>query len=114
MTAGAWRSQDQGQGLAKRPGDGIELELDVGQQAMQFIFKPGFSTATKVTSVSGRGVGMDVVKTNIEKIGGTVDLQSVEGKGSGFLSRFRLRWRLCPRLSSNAGRALCHTADLRG
>lgn len=54
------------------------------QQINQYIFKPGFSTAAKVTAVSGRGVGMDVVKTNIEKIGGTVDMQSTEGKGSRF------------------------------
>ena len=54
------------------------------QQILQLIFKPGFSTAEKVTSVSGRGVGMDVVKTNIEKIGGTVDLTSQVGKGSVF------------------------------
>ncbi|MDX9690278.1 MAG: chemotaxis protein CheW [Alphaproteobacteria bacterium] len=60
------------------------------QQIIQYIFKPGFSTATKVTAVSGRGVGMDVVKTNIEKIGGTVDLQSVEGKGSRFLIKIPL------------------------
>jgi len=54
------------------------------QQILQLIFKPGFSTAEKITSVSGRGVGMDVVKTNIEKIGGTVDLTSHVGKGSTF------------------------------
>ena len=54
------------------------------QQILQFIFKPGFSTAEKVTSVSGRGVGMDVVRTNIEKIGGTVELTSEVGKGSTF------------------------------
>lgn len=52
------------------------------KQIAQFIFAPGFSTAEKVTSVSGRGVGMDVVKTNIQKIGGTIDLDSVWGKGS--------------------------------
>jgi two-component system, chemotaxis family, sensor kinase CheA len=46
------------------------------------VFLPGFSTAEKVTSVSGRGVGLDVVKTNVEKIGGTVDLQSVSGQGT--------------------------------
>ena len=46
-------------------------------QLQRFIFRPGFSTATVVTAVSGRGVGMDVVKTNIEKIGGTIDLKSV-------------------------------------
>lgn len=54
------------------------------QQIIQFIFRPGFSTAEKVTSVSGRGVGMDVVRTNIEKIGGTVELDSIPGKGSTF------------------------------
>ena len=46
------------------------------------IFLPGFSTAEKVTNVSGRGVGMDVVKTNIEKIGGTVDVDSRPGQGT--------------------------------
>ena len=53
-------------------------------QILQFIFRAGFSTAEKVTSVSGRGVGMDVVRTNIEKIGGTIDLKSIQGKGSTF------------------------------
>ncbi|MFO0109480.1 MAG: chemotaxis protein CheA, partial [Alphaproteobacteria bacterium] len=53
-------------------------------QIMQFIFRAGFSTAEKVTSVSGRGVGMDVVRTNIEKIGGTIELKSTAGKGSTF------------------------------
>jgi two-component system, chemotaxis family, sensor kinase CheA len=54
------------------------------QQIHMFIFKAGFSTADQVTSLSGRGVGMDVVRTNIEKIGGSIDLKSVEGKGSVF------------------------------
>ncbi len=54
------------------------------QQIMRHIFHAGFSTAEKVTSVSGRGVGMDVVRTNIEKIGGTVELDSTYGKGSTF------------------------------
>ena len=49
---------------------------DDRQQIQQFIFRPGFSTAEAVTNVSGRGVGMDVVRTNIEKIGGTVELRS--------------------------------------
>ncbi len=53
-------------------------------QIQKFIFHPGFSTAEKITSVSGRGVGMDVVRSNIEKIGGTIDMNSVEGKGSTF------------------------------
>ncbi|MFO1242253.1 MAG: chemotaxis protein CheW [Rickettsiales bacterium] len=61
-----------------------EIEQMSEQQIMQFIFRAGFSTAEKVTSVSGRGVGMDVVRTNIEKIGGTVELQSKVGFGSTF------------------------------
>ncbi len=60
------------------------------QQIHQFIFNPGFSTAEKVTAVSGRGVGMDVVLTNIEKIGGSVDLKSIEGKGSTFTIKIPL------------------------
>jgi two-component system chemotaxis sensor kinase CheA len=46
------------------------------------IFLPGFSTARKITNVSGRGVGMDVVKINVEKIAGTVDVQSAPGVGT--------------------------------
>ena len=51
-------------------------------QIHKFIFAPGFSTAASVTSVSGRGVGMDVVRTNIDQIGGTIDVKSVAGEGS--------------------------------
>ncbi|MFN8573764.1 MAG: chemotaxis protein CheA [Gemmatimonadaceae bacterium] len=51
-------------------------------QVLRLIFEPGFSTAEKITNVSGRGVGMDVVRSNIEKIGGTVDLTSREGQGT--------------------------------
>ncbi|GIK97701.1 MAG: hypothetical protein BroJett029_19100 [Alphaproteobacteria bacterium] len=67
-----------------------ELEQMSVQQIQQFIFKAGFSTAAKVTSVSGRGVGMDVVRSNIEKIGGTVELRSTEGKGSTFVIKIPL------------------------
>jgi two-component system chemotaxis sensor kinase CheA len=67
-----------------------ELESMTDQQIQQFIFKAGFSTAAKVTSVSGRGVGMDVVKTNIEKIGGTVEMRSTEGKGTTFVIKIPL------------------------
>src|SRR5437879_5512770 len=49
---------------------------------VNLIFLPGFSTADRITTVSGRGVGMDVVKTNIERIGGTVDLHSGLGQGT--------------------------------
>jgi two-component system chemotaxis sensor kinase CheA len=67
-----------------------ELESYSDQQAMQLIFKPGLSTAEKITSVSGRGVGMDVVKTNIEKIGGSIDIKSTYGKGTTFTIKIPL------------------------
>jgi len=59
-----------------------ELETMSEKQIAQFIFAAGFSTAEKVTAVSGRGVGMDVVRTNIQKIGGAIELDSTWGKGS--------------------------------
>lgn len=65
-------------------------------QILQFIFAPGFSTAAKVTAVSGRGVGMDVVKNNIEKISGTVELDSEVGKGSKFTIRIPLTLAIMP------------------
>ena len=67
-----------------------DLETMSEQQILQFIFKAGFSTAEKVTAVSGRGVGMDVVRTNIEKIGGQVELRSQSGKGSTFTIKIPL------------------------
>jgi two-component system chemotaxis sensor kinase CheA len=67
-----------------------ELAEMTDQQVQRLIFHAGLSTAEKVTAVSGRGVGMDVVRSNIEKIGGTVDLKSVEGKGSTFIIKIPL------------------------
>ena len=67
-----------------------DMEMLSDQQIMQFIFKPGFSTAETVTAVSGRGVGMDVVRTNIEKIGGTIELTSTPGEGSCFTIKIPL------------------------
>ena len=91
---------DDGRGLnverirAKAVANGLATEAEMDQMAerqiLQFIFRPGFSTAEKVTSVSGRGVGMDVVRTNIEKIGGTIELQSVAGKGTSFTIKIPL------------------------
>jgi two-component system chemotaxis sensor kinase CheA len=52
------------------------------REAINLIFLPGFSTAEKVTDVSGRGVGMDAVKSSLQKLGGTVEIQSVAGKGT--------------------------------
>ncbi|WP_334442262.1 hybrid sensor histidine kinase/response regulator [Bradyrhizobium sp. AZCC 1610] len=83
---------DNGRGLnterikAKAVSNGLvseaELEKMTEAQIHKFIFAPGFSTAATVTSVSGRGVGMDVVRTNIDQIGGTIDIKSVAGEGS--------------------------------
>ena len=83
---------DNGRGLnterikAKAISNGLvseaELEKMTEAQIHKFIFAPGFSTAAAITSVSGRGVGMDVVRTNIDQIGGTIDVKSVAGEGS--------------------------------
>jgi two-component system, chemotaxis family, sensor kinase CheA len=62
------------------------------------IFLPGFSTAEKITNVSGRGVGMDVVKTNIEKIGGLVDIHSAKGKGTTVRVKIPLTLAIIPAL----------------
>ncbi len=70
--------------LEKKLATEAELADMSDSQIQKFIFHPGFSTAEKITSVSGRGVGMDVVRSNIEKIGGTIDMVSIEGKGSTF------------------------------
>ncbi|WP_339714398.1 chemotaxis protein CheW [uncultured Sneathiella sp.] len=67
-----------------------ELESMSKQQIQNFIMRAGFSTAEKVTNVSGRGVGMDVVRSNIEKIGGTIALTSEEGEGSTFTIKIPL------------------------
>ncbi|MEO9526247.1 chemotaxis protein CheW [Roseibium sp.] len=73
---------------------GLATEAEVDKmtdaQIHKFIFAAGFSTAAQVTSVSGRGVGMDVVRNNIELIGGTVDLRSTQGKGSSFIIKIPL------------------------
>ncbi len=64
----------------------------------QLIFAPGFSTAASVTNVSGRGVGMDVVKTNIEKIGGTVDIQTQPQVGTSVKLKIPLTLAIIPAL----------------
>jgi two-component system, chemotaxis family, sensor kinase CheA len=73
-------------GLATEP----EIAAMTDQQIQQYIFRAGFSTAEKVTSVSGRGVGMDVVRSNMEKIGGAIEMKSIEGKGSTFTIKIPL------------------------
>jgi len=70
----------------------------VEQELLQLIFLPGFSTAAAVTNVSGRGVGMDVVKTNVEKIGGKVEIDSRPGKGTTLRMRIPLTLAIIPAL----------------
>ncbi|MEM9656172.1 MAG: chemotaxis protein CheW, partial [Actinomycetota bacterium] len=66
--------------------------------AVQLIFMPGFSTAASVTNVSGRGVGMDVVRTNIEKIGGSVEVRTEFGRGTTFKMKIPLTLAIVPAL----------------
>lgn len=68
------------------------------RDAVLLVFQPGFSTAQKVSNVSGRGVGMDVVKTSIEKIGGTVDIQSQKGQGTTIRVKIPLTLAIIPAL----------------
>ena len=85
---------DDGRGLAldriraKALSRGFATEAELAAmteaQLHQLIFRPGFSTAAEITSVSGRGVGLDVVKTNIERIGGSIELHSKPGEGCCF------------------------------
>lgn len=72
-------------------------------EIFNLIFLPGFSTAEKVTNVSGRGVGMDVVRTNVERIGGTVDVQSTRGQGTTVRVRIPLTLAIIPALVVTCG-----------
>lgn len=73
------------------------------REACNLIFSPGFSTAAKVTNVSGRGVGMDVVKTNIEKIGGSVDIATEPGKSTSVKIKIPLTLAIIPALVVTSG-----------
>ena len=91
---------DDGRGLdterikAKAIAQGLTTEAEIEKlseaQIHKFIFVAGFSTAAAVTSVSGRGVGMDVVRNNIDQIGGTIDVKSVAGEGLSFTIKIPL------------------------
>src|SRR6202011_1695789 len=88
------RGLDVGRIKAKAVANGLAGEAEVEKmteaQIQRFIFTPGFSTAAKVTSVSGRGVGMDVVRNNIDQIRGTIDVKSATGEGSSFTIKIPL------------------------
>ena len=73
------------------------------REALNLIFMPSFSTVEKITNISGRGVGMDVVQTNIEKISGTIDLHSQVGKGTTFKLKIPLTLAIIPTLIITTG-----------
>jgi two-component system chemotaxis sensor kinase CheA len=104
---------DDGRGLnterirAKAISQGLvtaaEIEKLSETQIHKFIFVPGFSTAAQITSISGRGVGMDVVRNNIDQIGGTIDVRSVAGKGVSFTIKIPLTLAIVSALIVEAG-----------
>jgi two-component system, chemotaxis family, sensor kinase CheA len=87
----------------KAQASGLRTAAQLAQMSpaeiLQLIFLPGFSTAQSVTNVSGRGVGMDVVKTNIEAIGGTIEVESVVGRGTTCRLRIPLTLAIVPALT---------------
>ena len=104
---------DDGRGLdterikAKAIAAGLVSESEIEKmseaQIHRFIFRPGFSTAARVTSLSGRGVGMDIVRANIDQIGGTIDVQSAPGAGSSFSIKIPLTLAIVSALIVQAG-----------
>jgi two-component system chemotaxis sensor kinase CheA len=73
------------------------------EELLRLVFLPGFSTSDRVTQFSGRGVGMDVVRTNIEKLGGTVDIESVPGQGTTVRTTIPLTLAIIPALIVSSG-----------
>lgn len=67
-----------------------QAENMTDKEVIDLLFRPSFSTAEKITDVSGRGVGLDVVKTKIEELGGNIECKSVLGEGSSFIIRLPL------------------------
>jgi two-component system chemotaxis sensor kinase CheA len=104
--------EDDGRGLnrtkilAKAVKQGLisESEKLTDEQIWSLIFKPGFSTADKITDVSGRGVGMDVVKRNIEALGGTIGIKTALGKGSTFTLKLPLTLAIIEGMTVRIGR----------
>ncbi len=88
-------------GLTTKPASEI-----TDQEAYQFIFAPGFSTKAEVTEYSGRGVGMDVVTKNIEKLGGSVSLESVPGKGMSVYIKIPLTLAIIDGMQVSVGKSV--------
>lgn len=83
-----------------------DAEKMPNKEALNLIFIPGFSTAKKVSNISGRGVGMDVVKTNISRINGTISIDSEVGKGMKIIFRLPLTLAIIQALTVEAGREI--------
>ena len=104
---------DDGRGLdterikAKAIASGLASESEVEKmteaQIHRFIFRPGFSTAAQLTNLSGRGVGMDIVRANIDQIGGTIDVKSAPRAGSSFSIKIPLTLAIVSALIVQAG-----------
>jgi two-component system chemotaxis sensor kinase CheA len=104
---------DDGRGLdvdrirQKAVQNGLATEAEAASmsdsQVFRFVMRPGFSTAREVTAISGRGVGMDVVRTNIERIGGTIDIESRAAHGSTFVIKIPLTLAIVPALIVGCG-----------
>ncbi|MDZ7811117.1 MAG: ATP-binding protein [Arhodomonas sp.] len=84
-------------GLMRADADLTEREI------MQFVLEPGFSTASRITQIAGRGVGMDVVNTEIRQLGGSLELDSTEGQGTRFTVRLPFTLALNQALLCQAG-----------
>ncbi|OPJ60865.1 chemotaxis protein CheA [Clostridium oryzae] len=103
------RVEDDGAGInvekvkAKAEKVGINTDGMTDSDIKNLIFAQGFSTSEKVTDISGRGVGMDVVKTKISSLGGTVDVISEEGKGSSFIIKLPLTLQIIQALLVKVG-----------
>jgi len=89
--------------VARGLGTADQIARLSNEEICRFIFAAGFSTAAHVTSVSGRGVGMDVVRSNIESVGGSVTLSTVPGQGSRFSLKIPLTLAIAPALIVQAG-----------
>lgn len=101
------RGLDLGRIRAKALERGLASEAELGRtsdaQLMKFIFVPGFSTARELTPISGRGVGLDVVHTNIDAIGGTIDVRASAGHGTTFVISLPLTLAIVPALLVGVG-----------
>ncbi|PTU30542.1 chemotaxis protein CheW [Stenotrophobium rhamnosiphilum] len=98
------RGLDRAKLIAKAKERGITVSDNAPDgEIWQLIFAPGFSTAEKVTDISGRGVGMDVVKKNIQALGGQVDITSVDGRGMTIMIRLPLTLAILDGMSVSVG-----------